>query len=108
MSASGPILVMAGGTGGHVFPAEALAGELLGRSSRVHLLTDGRVDAFAGSVDISQVVRIERQLSDFVRRQSHQDIEFVCLARKIYVGDESLIRMFFEGIDDRESCCQVS
>jgi UDP-N-acetylglucosamine--N-acetylmuramyl-(pentapeptide) pyrophosphoryl-undecaprenol N-acetylglucosamine transferase len=51
-------VLAAGGTGGHVFPAEALAGELLGRGSRVHLLTDGRVDAFAGSVPGIEVHRV--------------------------------------------------
>jgi UDP-N-acetylglucosamine--N-acetylmuramyl-(pentapeptide) pyrophosphoryl-undecaprenol N-acetylglucosamine transferase len=51
-------VLAAGGTGGHVFPAEALAGELLGRGSRVHLLSDGRVDAFAGRVSGIEVHRV--------------------------------------------------
>jgi UDP-N-acetylglucosamine--N-acetylmuramyl-(pentapeptide) pyrophosphoryl-undecaprenol N-acetylglucosamine transferase len=51
-------VLAAGGTGGHVFPAEALAGELLGRGSRVHLLSDGRVDAFAGRVPGVEVHRV--------------------------------------------------
>ena len=38
-------VLAAGGTGGHLFPAEALASELLGRGIRVHLLSDGRADA---------------------------------------------------------------
>ncbi|MEJ0016293.1 MAG: undecaprenyldiphospho-muramoylpentapeptide beta-N-acetylglucosaminyltransferase [Acetobacteraceae bacterium] len=37
-----PIVIAAGGTGGHFFPAEALAGELLARGRRVALLTDAR------------------------------------------------------------------
>jgi len=37
-----PIVIAAGGTGGHFFPAEALAGELLARGRRVALLTDTR------------------------------------------------------------------
>ena len=37
-----PIVIAAGGTGGHFFPAEALAAELLSRGHRVALMTDAR------------------------------------------------------------------
>jgi UDP-N-acetylglucosamine--N-acetylmuramyl-(pentapeptide) pyrophosphoryl-undecaprenol N-acetylglucosamine transferase len=37
----------AGGTGGHLFAAEALAAELLGRGDAVHLLSDARGETFA-------------------------------------------------------------
>ena len=37
-----PIMIAAGGTGGHFFPAEALASELLTRGRRVALMTDAR------------------------------------------------------------------
>lgn len=37
-----PIVIAAGGTGGHFFPAEALAGELGRRGYRVALMTDAR------------------------------------------------------------------
>ena len=37
-----PIVIAAGGTGGHFFPAEALASELLARGRRVALMTDTR------------------------------------------------------------------
>ncbi len=40
--AARPIVVAAGGTGGHLFPAEALAAELVARGHRVALMTDGR------------------------------------------------------------------
>ncbi len=48
-----PIVIAAGGTGGHFFPAEALATELAGRGHRVALMTDARAaarlpDVFAG------------------------------------------------------------
>ena len=37
-----PVVIAAGGTGGHFFPAEALAAELLSRGHRVALMTDAR------------------------------------------------------------------
>lgn len=45
----GTILLAAGGTGGHVFPAEALAHELKARGWSVHLATDERAGRFAGT-----------------------------------------------------------
>ncbi len=42
-----PVVIAAGGTGGHLFPAEALAAELLSRGERVVLMTDGRSGAYA-------------------------------------------------------------
>lgn len=44
----GLILLAAGGTGGHLFPAEALAHELIAMGYRVHLVTDSRAERFAG------------------------------------------------------------
>jgi len=41
-----PIIIAAGGTGGHLFPAEALAAALLARGERVALMTDARSAAF--------------------------------------------------------------
>jgi UDP-N-acetylglucosamine--N-acetylmuramyl-(pentapeptide) pyrophosphoryl-undecaprenol N-acetylglucosamine transferase len=41
-------VLAAGGTGGHLFPAEALAVELLGTGAKVHLLSDVRADDFDG------------------------------------------------------------
>ena len=40
------VVLAAGGTGGHIFPAEALARELLGRGYRVALMTDQRGSKF--------------------------------------------------------------
>jgi UDP-N-acetylglucosamine--N-acetylmuramyl-(pentapeptide) pyrophosphoryl-undecaprenol N-acetylglucosamine transferase len=44
----GIIVLAAGGTGGHLFPAEALAHELKARGYTVHLVTDSRAERFAG------------------------------------------------------------
>jgi UDP-N-acetylglucosamine--N-acetylmuramyl-(pentapeptide) pyrophosphoryl-undecaprenol N-acetylglucosamine transferase len=42
------ILLSAGGTGGHLFPAEALAHEMTRRGWSVHLATDLRAERYAG------------------------------------------------------------
>jgi len=47
---STPFVIAAGGTGGHLFPAEALAVEFLEAGGNVHLLTDARAEAFSGRV----------------------------------------------------------
>lgn len=44
-----PILLAAGGTGGHLFPAEALAHALAARGVTVDLVTDERALAYGGS-----------------------------------------------------------
>lgn len=46
---SGGIVLAAGGTGGHVFPAQALAEELLSRGRRVDVISDGRGARFEGA-----------------------------------------------------------
>ena len=40
-----PVVIAAGGTGGHFFPAEALAAALIARGERVVLMTDARAAA---------------------------------------------------------------
>jgi UDP-N-acetylglucosamine--N-acetylmuramyl-(pentapeptide) pyrophosphoryl-undecaprenol N-acetylglucosamine transferase len=45
-----PIVIAAGGTGGHFFPAEALASELIARGRRVALMTDARSGALQSQV----------------------------------------------------------
>jgi UDP-N-acetylglucosamine--N-acetylmuramyl-(pentapeptide) pyrophosphoryl-undecaprenol N-acetylglucosamine transferase len=55
------ILLAAGGTGGHLFPAEALGVELVKRGYRVRLATDSRAVRYSGffSQDMVDVVRSE-------------------------------------------------
>src|SRR5450631_4187976 len=48
MSTSPLILLAAGGTGGHLFPAEALGVELIRRGFRVRLATDSRALRYSG------------------------------------------------------------
>ena len=52
------ILLAAGGTGGHMFPAEALAGELLKRGYAVDLVTDRRGQAFGDRLGEVAVHRV--------------------------------------------------
>lgn len=48
MSDTPLIILAAGGTGGHLFPAEALGSELLKRGLRVRLVTDARAVRYSG------------------------------------------------------------
>ena len=49
------VLLSAGGTGGHLFPAEALAHELKARGWAVHLATDDRAGRFAGAFPADEI-----------------------------------------------------
>ncbi len=52
-------LIAAGGTGGHMFPAQSLAEEMLGRGWRVKLSTDARGARYAGGFpDAVEVVTV--------------------------------------------------
>jgi len=52
-----PVLVAAGGTGGHLFPAEALAADLIQRGIGVHLATDRRAARYGGAF-VDQAVHV--------------------------------------------------
>lgn len=58
MSADRLIVLAAGGTGGHVFPAEALARELRGRGYKLALITDRRGDAYGGALGEIETFRV--------------------------------------------------
>ncbi|OKP65208.1 undecaprenyldiphospho-muramoylpentapeptide beta-N-acetylglucosaminyltransferase [Ensifer adhaerens] len=51
----GIILLAAGGTGGHLFPAEALAHELKAMGYSVHLVTDSRAERYASKFPADEV-----------------------------------------------------
>ena len=49
------VLIAAGGTGGHLFPAEALAAALKARGVEVDLVTDRRAAPYAGEFPARKV-----------------------------------------------------
>ncbi len=52
------MLLSAGGTGGHLFPAEALAHELVSRGWTIHLATDDRAGKFATDFPAAEIYQI--------------------------------------------------
>jgi UDP-N-acetylglucosamine--N-acetylmuramyl-(pentapeptide) pyrophosphoryl-undecaprenol N-acetylglucosamine transferase len=52
------IILTAGGTGGHVFPAEALASQLLARGYRLALITDTRGSSYSGTLGALETHRV--------------------------------------------------
>ena len=55
MQSKGTIVLAAGGTGGHLFPAQALAEELNRRGYAVHLMTDERVHDYGKSFPAAEI-----------------------------------------------------
>ena len=52
------VVLAAGGTGGHMFPAEALAQELLAQGHRLVLVTDRRGAGYGGTLGLIETIRI--------------------------------------------------
>ncbi len=59
MTETRPIVLAAGGTGGHVFPAQALASELRSRGYHLVLMGDHRSEAFDGALGQLEIHRID-------------------------------------------------
>jgi UDP-N-acetylglucosamine--N-acetylmuramyl-(pentapeptide) pyrophosphoryl-undecaprenol N-acetylglucosamine transferase len=54
----GTFVLAAGGTGGHLFPAQALAGELMRRGRRVIVMTDGRGHNYASAFPGAEIATV--------------------------------------------------
>src|SRR5437667_5717731 len=76
MDPSPLILLAAGGTGGHLFPAEALGVELIKRGLRVRLATDARALRYSGL--------FTRDNIDVVPSETVRGRSLVALARTVY------------------------
>lgn len=55
---AGPVVIAAGGTGGHIFPAQSLAQELAKRGRKVVLMTDDRGQNYAQTFPQAQIVTV--------------------------------------------------
>jgi UDP-N-acetylglucosamine--N-acetylmuramyl-(pentapeptide) pyrophosphoryl-undecaprenol N-acetylglucosamine transferase len=58
MSKRGPVVVAAGGTGGHLFPAAALSHALIARGFAVHLVTDERAAQYGGDFPADAIYKV--------------------------------------------------
>jgi len=82
------ILLAAGGTGGHLFPAEALGVELIKRGLRVRLVTDDRALRYSGlfSKDMIDVVASETA-------RSRNPLQLAYAGLTLAVGTFSALRL---------------
>lgn len=52
------VVLSAGGTGGHLFPAQALAGELIKRGKQIVVMTDSRFTNYATAFPCAEIVSV--------------------------------------------------
>ena len=110
---SRPVVLAAGGTGGHVFPAQALAMELLARGYRLVLVADSRSEAFDGALGELDVYRIDAA-GIAGRGYLAKLIAVLCLgrgylqARRLLRRLDPLVVVGFEAIRRHRPCSRLN
>lgn len=78
------ITLVAGGTGGHFFPAVALGGELSNRGYAVHIVTDRRCQGYIGTLENSKitfhVIDVPNSPGSFLKKFKF----YICLIKAVY------------------------
>jgi UDP-N-acetylglucosamine--N-acetylmuramyl-(pentapeptide) pyrophosphoryl-undecaprenol N-acetylglucosamine transferase len=89
-----PVVIAAGGTGGHLFPAEALAAELIARGQRIVLMTDARSGGLKSSVFTGRESFVLPGMGVFGRGPLHAAKALATIA-----GGALKARAILEGLD---------
>ena len=78
MTKNRPIIITTGGTGGHVFPAQAVADELFAKNHSIHLITDKRGLKYLGGVfnEVQKTIIIS---TNFNQKLSNKLLNFTFL-----------------------------
>ncbi len=84
------VIVTTGGSGGHIFPAEAIAGALVKRGLDVAFVTDKRGQAFQGL----KGVRVYRLMAESVSGRSF--LRKIWAAFKLYIGTVQAVFLMYK------------